>query len=245
MTEPADVFDKSHFDGKPEKVAISVVSSSVRTSFSPAEIIVMNAVRYLLDRYELSSGSEDLPQRIAVVSASAGEGVTTVSLALAEVLASHRQNTVCWIDAGGAEPAPTRRSLPAFMNHRAAPTSVGRAVRFDESLRPPSLSVAKGELSTVSLRSVPGRPDVDVLMKDLAADDRHLVFDVPPLLSDAGSIGVLRNADAYLLVARQGSITTKQARALAEALETIPSLGAILNDYRTRTPRFIQRFFSD
>jgi Mrp family chromosome partitioning ATPase len=245
MTEPAEVFDKSEFDGIPEQVSISVVSSGPRTSFSPAEITVMNAVRYLLDRFELSSGSADLPQRIAVVSASAGEGVTTVSVALAEVLASHRENTVCWIDVGGTEPASIRQSLPAVVKRPAASTSVGREVTLNESLRPPSLSIAKGGLSTVSLRSVPGRPDLDILTKELAAEYRHLVFDVPPILSGTGSIGFLRNADAYLLVARQGSTSTKQARALAEELETIPSIGAILNDYRTRTPRFIQRFFSD
>jgi Mrp family chromosome partitioning ATPase len=245
MTEPAEVFDRSHFHGAPEHIAIPVVSSSARTSFSPAEITVMNAVRYLLDRYELSSGSADFPQRIAVVSASAGEGVTTVSLALAEVLASQRENSVCWIDVGRTEPAPTRRSLTAVVNHPAASTNIEREVTVDENLRRPSLPVAKGGLSTVSLRSVSGRPDLDVLTKELAAEYRHLVFDVPPILSDAGSIGFLRNADAYLLVTRQGSTSTKQTRALAEALETIPSLGAILNDYRTRTPRFIQRFFSD
>jgi Mrp family chromosome partitioning ATPase len=245
MTEPSTAFDEFFNDDPSEKASVSVVSSTVRTSYSPAEFTVMNAVRYLLDRYELSSGSADLPQRIAVVSASAGEGVTTVSLALAEILASQYGNTVCWIDVGGTEPATNRRSQRAVSEQPAATPIAGRDVALDKGFPAPMPSVAQGGLSTINLRSVPGRHDLDVLTKELAAEYRHLVFDVPPILSKAGSIGFLRNADAFLLVARQGSTSLKQTRALAEALQTIPSLGAILNDHRTRTPRFIRRFFSD
>lgn len=245
MTERAEAFDAYRSDGESEKAVVSVVSSSARTSYTPAEVTVMNAVRYLLDRFELSSGSADLPQRIAVVSASAGEGVTTVSLALAEILASQHGNSVCWIDVGGTEPAPTNRSSPARVEHSTATPNVGRGVALEGTGLPPTLPVVQGGLSTISLRSVQGRPDLDVLTKELAAEYRHLVFDVPPILAEAGSIGFLRNADAFLMVARQGSTSTKQIRMLAEALHTIPSLGAVLNDYRTRTPGFIKRFFSD
>lgn len=241
MTERAEAI----LESEPEKAPIAVVSSNTRTAYSPAEVTVMNAVRYLLDRYELSSGSADLPQRIAVVSASAGEGVTTVSLALAEILAAQHGTDACWIDVGGTEPAPPPRPRPALVERPLESPSVRRDMVSNDTSRPPTPPVDRGGLSTINLHSVPGRPDLDVLTKELAADYRYLVFDVPPILSEAGSIGFLRNADAFILVARQGSTSTKHARALAEALQTIPSLGAILNDYRTRTPRFVQRFFSD
>jgi Mrp family chromosome partitioning ATPase len=112
-------------------------------------------------------------------------------------------------------------------------------------LRPPAVSVAKGEVATVDLRNALGRSDLDLAVKELAADYRHVIFDVPPLLSDVSSLGLLRHADAYVLVVRHGSTTMKQVRALAEMLRRVSPLGVVLNDYRTRTPRFVQRFFSD
>jgi Mrp family chromosome partitioning ATPase len=233
------------FDEQPNEVIVPVVFADARTSYSPAELTVMNAVRYLLDRYLLSSGAAELPQRIAVVSAAAGEGVTTVSTALAELLASQYGNSVCWIDVSTAEPASASRPAPTVVERSTVSPAFSLELAIDQTVRPATLPVTSGGLSTVDLRSVSRRVDLDMLTKELAADYRNLVFDVPPLFSAVGSIGLLRNADAYLLVARQGSTSLKQARAMAEALDTIPSLGAILNDFRTRTPRFVRRFFAD
>jgi Mrp family chromosome partitioning ATPase len=223
---------------------MTVVSSGVRSPVAAVEIPVLNAVRSVLDRYELASGSADLPQRIAVVAASSGEGVTTVSLALAEILASDYGESVCWVDVSGADQEISSRPK-ATTARSAAPPSAGTGVVRAPMLRPPAVSVAKGEVATVDLRNALGRSDLDLAVKELAADYRHVIFDVPPLLSDVSSLGLLRHADAYVLVVRHGSTTMKQVRALAEMLRRVSPLGVVLNDYRTRTPRFVQRFFSD
>ena len=71
-----------------------------------------------------------------------------------------------------------------------------------------------------------------------------MVLDVPPVLTDTSSLALMRFVDAYLLVARQGSTTTAQVRSATEELRTVPTMGAILNRYRSRTPSFFRRLVS-
>ena len=54
-------------------------------------------IRQVLNRFELTTGTE-LPKVIAVTAAVRGEGVTTISRALASVLARDFDARVCWID---------------------------------------------------------------------------------------------------------------------------------------------------
>lgn len=96
-----------------------------------------------------------------------------------------------------------------------------------------------------NLGAVSSQPALDDLFKDLSTEFRHIVLDTPPILSKGDSIGFLRHADAYILVARHGSTAIKQIEAASNDLRTIPSMGAILNDYRTRSPKFVRRFFSE
>lgn len=215
---------------------------------SPADPTVMSAVRYLLYRHEMETGTTDLPQTIAVVSDASGTGVTTVSHALSEVLASERSSTVLWIDATETHgPLPTGTTTlrtapwgatdaPGARHWAGRPPAVGAA---------PISSLARGRLSMRNLGAVSSQPALDDLFKDLSTEFRHIVLDTPPILSKGDSIGFLRHADAYILVARHGSTAIKQIEAASNDLRTIPSMGAILNDYRTRSPKFIRRFFSE
>ena len=223
-------------DGEPksEKIAIDVttaasVTSNKRDKIDPA---VINAVRYLLDRHLLTSG-RPLPKAIAVVSPAGGEGVTTVSRAVAEVLSTQNGNNVCWVDVGS--------SFAGLPN--------GDFVH-GEPPQPPPNQLARGTLPghrTLAERHVAtgDHPNLDDLLERLATEHDFLVFDVPPLLSEGSFLGLLRHADAYLLVARHGSTTVNQLQTITEELCTIPSLGTVLNRYRTRTPRFIRRRFSE
>ena len=246
MTNRAERFDAEPTDD-PEDVA--VVGSAAPSNDNEAHEDVVRSIRYLLYRHELTSGSDPLPQMIAVVSASAGEGVTTVSQSLAHVLAADRGAEVCWVDMGRSSqlpPAPDRaiqaelqgigttvRELPGGQALAEPDPSGIRLVHASEATR----TQRSGSASEAAY--------LDDLLNSIAAQYRYIVFDTPPLLSRVDSIGYLRHAEAYVLVSKQGSTTLNQLRTIAEELRPIPSLGAILNNHRTRTPRFVRRFFRE
>ena len=219
---------------KSGKIAIDVTTAASLTSDKRDQIdpAVANAVRYLLDRHLLTSG-RPLPKAIAVVSPVGGEGVTTVSRAIAEVLSTQNGNNVCWVDVGSSFSGPPNGDFVTGEPPTPPPTQLAR-----EAL-PGSRALAERHVATG------GHPDLDGLLERLAAEHDFLVFDVPPLLADSSFLGLLRHADAYLLVARHGSTTINQLQTITEELRTIPSLGTVLNRYRTRTPRFIRRRFSE
>jgi Mrp family chromosome partitioning ATPase len=172
-----------------------------------------------------------------------------VSQALAHVLASERGNEVCWIDVGETGP-PAAALGRGSIGELPGITTTLRDVQSDTALvKPDSSSIRLVPAGTPPPEKPGGRPrggpDLDNLINGLAAEYRHIIFDTPPLLSRVDSIGFLRHAEAYLLVTRQGSTTLNQVRTIADELGPIPSLGAILNDHRTRTPRFVRRFFRE
>ena len=238
---------EAHDSGQaPDDVA--VVTSSAETDDQSPHPDVMRAIRYLLYRYELSSGSAHIPQMIAVVSSSMGDGVTTVSRALAEILASERRSKVCRINFGEANSSPAAQGWSTPGESSAVLNTshpVGGAKLLGGRDDVPVRLLPTDNLPALRAGTVLGGPDLDDLMSELARDYRYVVLDTPPLHSQSDSIGFLRHADAYLLVTRQGSTTVNQVKALADELRAITPLGAILNDYRTRTPRFIRRFFSE
>ena len=246
-TDQAEAFDTDFADEDPEDVA--VVGPGAQQQGPVPHEDVIRAIRYLLYRHELTSGSSHLPQMIAVVAASEGEGVTTVSQALAHVLAAERGTQVCWIDVSESGPLPPAlgrgnvAELPGIPATLQEVRSAGELVKPDPSAirMVPAGDAAKGRPSGPAR----GGAQLDDLINGLAAEYRHIIFDTPPLMSRVDSIGFLRHAEAYLLVTKQGSTTLRQIEMIADELRPVPCLGAILNDHRTRTPRFVRRFFRE
>lgn len=226
-------------------VANVTATMTTDTAVSPPE--VARAVRYLIDR-ELLTSSRSLPKTIAVVAAVGGEGVTTVSRSLAEVLAREMGHRVCWIDMGGA----ARAGAQVLIDRQAveAAESPRRSEAVDDD---PPLALAVSLTDVSSIRNphneqrytTSGRPELEHLLERLSDEYDHLIFDTPPLLSHSAALGVLRHADAYVVVARHGSTSLNQLASLVEELRSLPSLGAIINRYQTRTPRFVRRFFAE
>lgn len=223
--------------------AIDATAAESRIGHGP----IASAVRYVLNRYELAE-EQPLPRSIAVVSALRGDGVTTISRALAEVLTSDFAARVCWIDFTWTAPPRRRR--------KAAPAPVmpgiyevlTNAATLDEVLvegGSPNLSVLHPGTVPDEHRSAMARwDDLQELVDRLRDDFDFLVLDVAPLLSDPDALALMRHADAQILVARHAGVSASQIRTVAKDLETIPMLGAILNEYRTHTPRLIRRFFA-
>lgn len=65
-------------------------------------------------------------------------------------------------------------------------------------------------------------------------DDQHLcIIDLPPAFANDDASIVLRQIDAYLLVAEEGKTTIRQMRDAIEVLKPAPCMGTVLNRYRS------------
>lgn len=235
------------------------VSALVPTSFSapmtlednPASRIghgkVCGAVRYVLNRYELR-GDQPLPQSIAVVSALRGEGVTTLSRALAEVLAVDFAGRVCWIDlTWTAAPRRRRNEAPAVATPGIYEVLTGAAelekVIIDGG-HPNLWMLGGGDVSAEHRSAMARWHELERLFDHLRAEFDFLVLDTSPVLADPDALAVMRHADAQILVARHAAVSAGQIRSVTSDLNSVPMLGAVLNEYRTHTPRMIRRFFA-
>ena len=224
---------------------VVVVASAPDDARGPGHPSVMNALRYVLNRHELLTGTAP-PQMIAVVSALGNEGVTTVSRSLAEVLSARTDSGVCWVDLGEIDRFGSG-SVPSL----GATSSASGAGRIDRNIGDRASSASVQAMPVIP--PLPGGPSVgadtraefESVLLDLSGRYRHVILDTPPLLSQPDSLGFMHYADAYIMVARYGVTTRNHVRRIHEELHTVPPLGAVLNGYRTRTPRFIRRFFSD
>lgn len=208
---------------------------------------VCGAVRYVLNRYELR-GDQPLPQSIAVVSALRGEGVTTLSRALAEVLAVDFAGRVCWIDlTWTAAPRRRRNEAPAVTAPGIYEVLTGAAdlekVIIDGG-HPNLWMLGGGDVSAEHRSAMARWHELERLFDHLRAEFDFLVLDTSPVLADPDALAVMRHADAQILVARHAAVSAGQIRSVSSDLSSVPMLGAVLNEYQTHTPRMIRRFFA-
>jgi Mrp family chromosome partitioning ATPase len=208
----------------------------------PRELV--ETIHYLIARLQLSDDDGGIRQRIAVVSASHGEGVTTVARSLAATLANDLDAQVCLVELGSVPTGPLT----------AAATSGGivGVINGDMSLDRALVATADPRLFTLSVgttdrdlaRDVLRAPQLASLFAKLDEQFHYVIFDVPPVLTGSHALGLVRHAEAYLLVVRHGVTTVEQVRAATDELRSLNCLGVVMNQYSTRIPKRLRRFFA-
>lgn len=208
---------------------------------------INGAVRYILNRYELSE-KVPLPQSIAVVSALRGEGVSTISRSLAEVLAADFAAEVCWIDLAWAIGASAGRPEASPSSVQGIYEVLTGTAALDDVIEQPSDSafhvLHSGGVPSDQRSALARWNSLQELFEALRETFDYLVLDTGPILSDPDALALMRHADAQILVARHGGVTASQVESISSDLRTVPTLGAILNEYQTHTPRILRRFFA-
>lgn len=214
---------------------------------------VSEAVRYLLDRYEMTAAKE-FPSAIAVVSALRKEGVTTVSQSLAEVLSVDFGYTVCWVDVSWAQGAPLpqrglrrRRDRPRRGSRSPGILDVlgGDAVLEDvmnTSVETQVVHLGAGSTS-LPLREVTRSIELQDLFDELKSRFEILVFDSAPVAENSSALSLIQQAEAYVFVTQHGATTTQHVSEAVRMLDPLPAMGAVLNSFRNRTPAALRRFF--
>jgi Mrp family chromosome partitioning ATPase len=156
---------------------------------------------------------------IAVTSAVAGEGRTTVALGLAETLADDLETIVTLVDADFDHSTVTERyglvgaaGLSDVLSGDLTLADVGAMV--SERLR--VVPIGSSSPSTRSLlRQIPESP----LFGPPTVGQDVTILDLPPLLNDAYSSVAAQIADAVVLVVRAGGASEASIRAAIARLE--------------------------
>jgi Mrp family chromosome partitioning ATPase len=79
------------------------------------------------------------------------------------------------------------------------------------------------------------------LLKILADEFDHVVFDLPPVLTSANGLALLRRSDASVFVVEHRSTTIAQVQRAIAATQPTPNLGVVLNRYHTSIPFRLRR----
>jgi Mrp family chromosome partitioning ATPase len=171
---------------------------------------------------EADSGTRGLGHVIAVGSASAGEGKTTISTNLAASYAASASKTALFRADAADVTTPGEHRLGTERGRSGAGASRMRTRRvpagFDEVFLVPAGTGSRQKLIGEAIELL--RRDYDVV-----------VVDTPPLLLTADAIVLATASDAFLLVARQGVTLVDEASSALDLLRRheVRVVGAVLN----------------
>ena len=205
---------------------------------------MMDALRYIINARELA-GEAPLPKLIGVTSSIGHEGVTTVSHALAAVLAADFLGRVCWVDLSWARssPRPSEGDELGLFDLFAGRADIHEVLMFARDLGVDVL--AAGNVPEHGSHFLARSKGLETLVDSLTATFDHVVFDMPPVLESTAGLPVFRFLDAYLLVVRAGVTRIDQVEHATERVALTPNIGAVLNGENHRVPRVMQRILSD
>lgn len=169
---------------------------------------------------------------LAVTGPELGSGVTTTAANLAIAIALDVNQTVLLVDLNLRAPAVyakfglrPRAGIDDYLR--------GEASLKDCLVSPgiPRLVILPAREAKDDSAEITTSPRMTALAKELKARyaDRIIIYDMPPLLASADTLGFLPNVDAVLLVARSGRTTKAALDRSAHLLGDKPVVGTLLN----------------
>jgi Mrp family chromosome partitioning ATPase len=205
------------------------------------------------------------PDRIALVSALSGEGVTYNALAMGTTLATDISAKTCVVELNwwrpglfaqlGEATSPSGKGLfrkrvlesPAetgALSHTPGLSAVlaGEAMLEDVLIRThlPNLDLLPaGELSAERRPAVARSDELKALIAGLSETYDHVLIDTPAVLMHSDTIALAALAGHACLVVRQGVTPVNLVRQALDELKHVNMLGIIMNQFRIHTPRFI------
>jgi Mrp family chromosome partitioning ATPase len=226
--------------GQPETLA---AESLTLTNAAGAEIISLPPA--LVSRYRQMHTrvfAEDDPKKIGIVSALQGEGVTSVTLGFAAVMAQDLELKICLVEANWwwqglakmakIEPEP---GLAQVMKGD---------VKLQDALRKTSLenlNLLPAGNSNGHARGRMARSTVlSETLEKLTEDFDLLLLDIPPLHASDDAAPIAAHVDAIYLVVRQGITPISMIKAGLDAIEHLPVKGVVLNGDQVSIPTWLK-----
>lgn len=182
-------------------------------------------------------------QSIAISSATAGEGKTTVSIGIAAAAARNLGSDVLIVE--------TDLRRPQLADDFRLDATLGLAEYLSGEVELEPL-IQPTRMENVWLLPA-GRPSPNPgpllrsktfheLLKNLHAQYATIIIDAPPLLTSPHAAVIARQAEAVLLVARAGQTHIQDAAQALKAIGDVPVRGVVLNGTREWLPGWVSRF---
>jgi len=198
---------------------------------------LQESLRIILTRVQKSG---EIPSRVVLTSALSGEGVTSISLALAVTLASDFQAKVGLIDLNWYSAAKWFLDREKTMG---VIDILDGGIPFKNALQVTGLTnlsiLPAGELEPIRRPMIArGKALRDLILK-LEKQFDHLVLDVPAILSTSDAVPLASLGEGCILVLQQGATPTAEVRQALSEISHLPLLGIVLNQVRYSTPGFL------
>jgi Mrp family chromosome partitioning ATPase len=211
--------------------------------------------------------SNNLPHRLAVLSALRGEGVSYTTLALALVIANDLARRVCVVDLNWWSPGLTSQIDPAVIAASAArrhfwqkprvvePTPfdkpgladlIAGTSSLEEALiqtdRPNLFLLTAGQVPVMQRPAIARSDSLKQIVAELADQFDHVLLDVPAILTTSDAIALASLGEACCLVVRQGITATYHVQQSLDAVKHLPILGVVLNRVKINMPNWVLKF---
>lgn len=169
---------------------------------------------------------------LGITSLGNGEGKTTLAINLAIAIAMDINQTVLLVDANLRNPR-VARYLGLEAKFGLADVLAGRASIAECLINPgiPRFCILPARDSIDNSAELLSSPQMLQLVRDLKDrySDRLVIFDLPPLLTVADTIGFLPLIEATLLVVRDGSVQSADLKRMSSFLHEHNLIGTVFN----------------
>lgn len=186
---------------------------------------------------------EPLPHRLGLMAALREEGVTSVALGLAAVMAHDLEARFCLVELNWWWPG-----LAAQAQMEPSPglaEIVAEETTPDEALRPTGMEnlwlLPAGATEEAARPRLAQSQALKAALETLDERFDHLLLDIPAILATNDAAPLAAQADGLCLVIRQGVTPIPLIRQALDEVEHLPIRGVVLNGERTATPRWLLR----
>ncbi|MBD3275800.1 MAG: P-loop NTPase [Candidatus Marinimicrobia bacterium] len=232
---------------------MSETNDLTRGSFDQALSSLMNGAsaygEYFKNLEETLYSAEDeqpdrgLPNYIGVTSSHGGEGVSTVAVNLAKVLAISREEQVLLADANYLKPA-----IHTEFQIAQAP-GLGEAIWEDADLELVIRPTPKENLFVLPAGAVNRGPfqfdprRFPAVYQALTAKFHHIVFDLPPAGESSAVLKLASHLDGIILTVQAERVRYEVAKKTKERLKVAGAniLGGVLNRRKYHIPEWLYR----
>lgn len=191
-------------------------------------------LRYMLSRVQKK---DQLPKRMAILSALRGEGVTYTARALAAVLAHDLKASVCLVDLNWHAPSSDLAASTESGGLSEVLDGTMAAERALLSTGWPNLKVMPaGTLKPAERSAAAYSPRLRAVLEELDQAFDHLVLDIPAVLSTSDAVMLARLADVCFFVIRQDATQDLDVKRSLTELDTVPVAGVVFNRVRFAAP---------
>lgn len=201
----------------------------------------VQALRYMATRLLVN---DELPKRLALVSALREEGVTYNALALAGLLAYDTAKRICYVDLNWWH--PSRQLQAALLYKRGLSAVLTETTDWESVLIKTNYAnlslLPAGELAAQQRAATARSSQLAEAIADVSAQFDHMILDIPAVLTTSDAIPLAALADAACVVVRHGVSTSELTNRVLADVQHVPMLGVILNRTQTAVPAAVLKW---